>query len=80
MSSNKSLLNSLPEIYKEKISALSTESLEIILQDRNKAIEYAKKGLMQTEPEKDTDAYIELIADSMQILAKIVLDERGLSA
>lgn len=51
----------------------------MISQNREKALEYARKGIMQTEPEKANDAYIALIADSMQVLARIVLEERGVS-
>lgn len=79
MKSKNSQIDSLPEIYKKPISMLNTEALEMIFQNRSKALEYASKGIMQTEPEKLNDEYIALIADSMQVLARIVLDERGIS-
>lgn len=79
MKIKKSLIATLPDNYKKRIGELSDESLKIILKDRKKAIEYAKRGIEQTEPKKANDEYITLVADSMQILAKIVLEERELS-
>ena len=78
MNVDKFLLSTLPEIYKVGIRKLSDESLQTILEDRKKALKYAKKGIMQVEPGKITDKYILLIADSMEILARIELKERGI--
>jgi hypothetical protein len=39
-------------------------------------LEYAQKIIEQVEPEKLTDERIEVYADGMQILAKIILDKR----
>lgn len=75
---NKSLLATLPEIYKIGIHKLSDESLQTILEDRGNALKYAKKGIMQVEPGKITNKYMQLIADSMQVLAQIELTERGI--
>jgi hypothetical protein len=75
---NQSPLSTLPEIYRIGIRKLSDESLQTILEDREKALKYAKKGIMQVEPENIIDKYILLIADSMQVLARIELKERGI--
>ncbi len=80
MKSNTSLLATLPSHYKEQIKKLSTEGLETIFHDREKALEYAKKGVEQMEPENRNEDYIIKVAESMQILARIVLEERGVLA
>ncbi len=79
MSSKKSLIENLPEIYKSQIEKLSNEVLKIISQSREKALEYATIGINQTEPEKNNEEHVALIADSMQVLARIILDEREVS-
>ena len=78
MKANKSYIDTLPSKYKEQIHKLSSEVLLTVLQDRKKALEYAKKGIEQTEPKKVDNKYISLIADSMQILARLELTERGI--
>jgi len=76
---NNSLLASLPEIYKRNIRKLSDDALLTVLEDREIALTYAKKGIMQVEPEKITNKHLQLIADSMQVLARTELKERGIS-
>lgn len=48
--------------------------ISIILEDREKALEYARKGIAQKEPEKLNDEYIELVADSRVPLMQIILN------
>lgn len=78
MNSKKSLLGNLSEEQKNFIKILDNKGLEKIFQSRKEALKYAKQGILQSEPEKLKNDYIELIADSMQILARIVLEERGI--
>lgn len=78
MNAKKSQLDSLPESFKEYISTLSSEGLQQIHQSKAIALKYAKKGILQTEPENSNDSHIALIADGMQVLAKIILEERGI--
>ncbi len=80
MNSKKSQIENLPEIYKSQIKKLSNETLKIIYQKREKTLEYASKGIIQTEPKNNNEEHVALIADSMQILAGIILNERGVSA
>lgn len=79
VSSKKSLIENLPDIYKIQIQNLSNEALELISQNREKAMEYARKGIMQVEQEKLNEEHVALIADGMQILARLVLKEREVS-
>lgn len=69
--------NAKEEQYRKQFQKIDSESLEVIREDRNKALEYAEKGIKISEPEKLTPEYIELVADSMQILARMILIERS---
>jgi uncharacterized Zn finger protein len=76
---SKSLIESLKkdrESYKQQIAKLSNENLNIILTDRKKALEYARKGILQVDKENLNDDYIEVVADGMQDLALMILEER----
>ncbi len=64
-------------IYGERLRKLTKKTLEDILRDRIKALEYAKKGIEANEPEKLTVDYLELVADGMQVLARQILKERS---
>ncbi len=65
------------ERYKSRIDSLDTETLKILTADRLKALEYAKKGIEEKEPEKTNDPeYLEIVANGMQELAKAVLEKR----
>ena len=44
--------------------------------DRDQALEYAKKGIQEIEPENLTDEYIETLADEIQSIAKMIWEER----
>jgi hypothetical protein len=68
--------SNLSDSYEKSIQKLDNEVLEIISQNREKALEYARKGIEQTEPDKLTTKDIKLIADNMQILARRILEER----
>ena len=78
--SNKSLLASLPCLWQDQIKTFSVQTLQTVLENREKALEYAKKGIEESEPEKITKEYVEKVANSMQVLARIVLKERGVLA
>lgn len=80
MKSKKSLLENLPEFYRQQIHKFSSEGLKKIFESRETALKYAKKGIEQMEPESLNDEYVEKLADSMQVLARIVLEERGILA
>lgn len=76
---SKSLIESLKkdrEVYKQQIAKLSNENLNIILTDRKKALEYARKAILQVDPENLNDDYVEVVADGMQDLALMILEER----
>lgn len=69
-------MDELKKQYQAQIEQLDSDNLKIILTDREKALEYAKKGIEQLEPEKLTPEHIESIANEMQIIAKMILEER----
>jgi len=55
---------------------LDTATLHIIMLDRDQALEYAKKGIQEIEPENLTDEYIETLADEIQSITKMIWEER----
>lgn len=64
--------------YKSRIEALKTEDLQIVANDEIKALELAKKGIEEVEPEKKDDVeYLQIVANGMQELARLVLDKRS---
>ncbi len=69
-------MDELKKKYQAQIEQLDSDNLKIILSDREKALEYAKKGIEQIEPKKLTPEHIESIANEMQIVAKMILEER----
>lgn len=64
--------------YKKQIQNLDNTTLHIIMSDRNQALEYAKKGIQEVEPENLTDEYVEDLASEMQRIAGMILRERDL--
>ena len=76
--SKKSLLANLPERHKKTIHRLSNEALTKMYNSREIALEYAKKGIIKTDPEQLNDEHIEIIADGAQVLARMILEERGI--
>lgn len=63
--------------YKKQIDLLSSATLTSISEDQLAALEAARKGIEQVEPEKLNDVeYLQYIADIMQKLAQKVLEER----
>jgi uncharacterized Zn finger protein len=76
---SKSLIENLKkdrEGYKQQIAKLSNENLNLILTDRKKALECARKAILQVDPENLNDDYVEVVADGMQDLALMILEER----
>ncbi len=64
------------ERYKAQIDSLDKETLKLMVEDHIKALEYARKGIEEKEPEKVNDVeYLEAIANGMQKLAKIILEK-----
>lgn len=78
MKSKISPLKNLPIIHKSQIEKLDDETLLIIFKDREKTLEYAKKSIMTNEPENLNGEYIQKVTDGMQVLARMVLEERGI--
>jgi hypothetical protein len=66
------------EHFKTAFSAISTETLEYVLNDDNyqELVEAALEGIKTTEPEKANLEYAVLIADTMKKFAAQVLRER----
>lgn len=63
--------------YKSRIKELKSEDLKIVAEDELKALELARKGIIEVEPEKKEDLeYLYSIAHGMQSLAKLILKER----
>jgi hypothetical protein len=63
--------------YKEILDRLSSKTLQNLVQDRLKALEEARKGIQQEEPERLHDVeYLEALADGIQQLAQMVLEHR----
>jgi len=79
MNAKKSLIENLSKEQKEFIQNLDNETIARIHIDREEALKYAETGIKQTEPEKLNPDHLEKVADYMQILARIVLSERGVS-
>lgn len=64
--------------YKSQIETLDQETLEIMAKDHVKALEYARKGIEQIEPEKVNNLeYLELVANKMQRVAREILEKRS---
>jgi len=65
------------ERYKKRVQRLGDETLRLILKDRLKAREYAKKNIDKKISDDLKDEYIEMMVDGMQTLAEIVLEKRS---
>ena len=74
MSPKKSQLENLSEDQKKLIQSFDDETITKIYQSREVALKYAQKAMLQTKSEK----FPEEIADYMQVLARIILEERGI--
>ncbi len=64
------------ERYKKLIQRLRSETLKLVIDDRNKAREYVKSSLQKLDPKNLNNEYIELLINEMQKLARIVLRKR----
>lgn len=65
------------EQYKKFFQRLRSETLRQVIKDRSTALESARKGVIEIDPEKlNDDNYIQLVADLMQKLAKLLLVNR----
>lgn len=69
-------MDELKRKYQAQIEQLDSGPLQEIVTNREKAIEAARKGIELVEPEKLTPEHIEAIANEMQIIAKMILEER----
>lgn len=64
--------------YKGRIEALKSEDLQIIAKDELKALELARKGIDEIEPEKKKDLeYLYSVTHGMQSLARLILENRN---
>ncbi len=75
MDANK--IEELQEKYKKQFQNLDSEGLRQISTDRSKAEEYAKKGIETVEPKNLNYDYIQTVANTMQLVAKMLLEERS---
>lgn len=73
MNSQKSQLENISEEQKEMIKGFDDETLTRIYQNRETALNYAKRGIHKTESRKSPEE----IADFMQILARIAWKKEG---
>ena len=78
MKSKKSRLDTLPEIYKKKFKRINSETYKRLFYSREKALVQARKTIEELEPENLNEEHIVKVADGMQALARIVLEERGI--
>lgn len=66
--------------YKSRIEMLKSEDLQVVANDEIKALELARKGIEEVEPEKKEDVeYLQAVANGMQQLAKEILERRTLN-
>lgn len=70
-------LEDLKKKYQAEIEKLESEDLIEVAESREKALELARKGIEQVEPDKLTPEHIESIANEMQVVAKMILEERS---
>ncbi len=63
--------------YKKRIQRFSSEALRVMLKNRPKAVEYARKAIKDREPDNLTDEYVEAMVDEAQKLAQIILEQRA---
>ena len=75
MKSKKTKIKSAPsqEDFDKLLARLSHKELKSIANNRIKALEYAKKGIEETQPEKLDLDYIVLVADEMQSFARKIV-------
>ncbi len=64
------------EHYKKQIERLSSETLQIIAEDRAKAKEYANNTIKEKEPNNLNIEYVEIVTEGMQKFAKVILAKR----
>lgn len=65
--------------FQAQIEKLESEDLREVVKSRQKALELAKRGIEQVEPKKLTHEHIESIANELQIVAKMILEERKIN-
>ena len=69
-------MDELRKKYQAEIEKLESEDLREIAENRERALEQARKAVEQVEPERLTPDHIEAMANEMQIIAKMILEER----
>ncbi len=70
-------IEKLASEYKKQLDKLESETLQIMSGDRLKAVEYARKGIAEIEPENLNEEYVQTVANEMQVIAKMILEERN---
>ena len=74
-----SLVNDLikdSEEFKKQIDQLSTETIVRLAGNRQDALEQARKLLEKDYPNNLTEENVEAVADEMQLIAKMIWEER----
>jgi len=74
-----SLVNDLikdSEVFKKQIEQLSTETIVRLVGNRQDALGQARKLLEKNYPNDITEENIEAVADDMQMIAKMIWEER----
>lgn len=69
-------MDELKRKYQSQIENLDSEPLREIVENRERAVEAARKGIEMVEPDKLTPEHIEAIANEIQIIGKMILEER----
>lgn len=72
-------MDTLIKKFQAQIGKLESDNLREVVYNRQKAIELAKRGIEEVEPERLTPEHIESIANELQIVAKMVLEERKIN-
>ncbi len=70
-------IEKLASEYKKQLDKLDSETLRIMSEDRSKATEYARKGIQEVEPENLSEEYVQTVANDMQVIARMILEERN---
>lgn len=60
----------------KQLESLGKDTIEKLTKDFSIALEYARKSILQNEPENLSDEYVKTLAKEMQIIAKMRLKEK----
>jgi len=68
-------IGELAKIYKKFLESLDDETVNLIAKDYTVALSAAKKGIEEIEPDKLNPEYIQQVANELQLIAKMVVNE-----